>query len=91
MTSIDDPGPTYGLASGLTADDRRPGRRRTCPKCARTLTGGPAVFWCARGHTVHGGQLEAAEERVARRERVRARELELERATHVPEYRGERR
>lgn len=87
MTSVDDPGP-YGLASGIAVDDRRPSRRRVCPDCGRALTGGPAVFWCARGHTIHGGALEAAEERVARAAAVRAHELELERARHVPEHRA---
>lgn len=39
------------------------------------------------GKTSAADLIAAEEELVARRERIRARELELERATHVPEYR----
>lgn len=54
---------TYGLASGVVVDDRRPAPCRPCPECDRPLTGGPAVLWCSQGHTIHGGALEDAEER----------------------------
>lgn len=88
MSSVDDTG-QYGLASGVGPDDREPGRFHPCPDCGRGLTGGPTVFWCAAGHTFHGASLDMDyPTRVARQAAARAHELELERATHVPEYRS---
>lgn len=100
MACVNDPAPRnardaaqYGLASGLVLDERPPAPVRRCPEpgCESYLTGGPAVFWCRRsGHVLHGGELDEAEERVARAAAVRAHELELERARHTPEYRPSR-
>lgn len=68
----------------------------------RALSGGPARCWCRGcGATYQArpaeivtteprspaGDVLAREARVARAAAARAHELELERATHVPEYR----
>lgn len=61
-----------------------------CRQCGATYQNraGEIVIGAAETGMTSAAALVAAEEDlVARREQVRARELELERATHVPEYR----
>lgn len=88
MSTVSTQPDTYGLSSGLPGDERPAARRVPCPWGCGDLHGGPVRFWCRVGHGFTAATLmEWQEERVHRACEARAAELELERATHVPEWR----